>query len=673
MKRLTACVSLFLAVLLLAMAGMTACGIEKGTPTGEPSSESMGTTNQPTDEPTNQPTNEPTNQPTNEPTDEPTDEPTGLPTDGLEGETKGEAAEFNVIFALATVPPVIGAMESVLNGNHTFAIVERGKTFNGIDGLKYFHNVGFDPTNNKSTGFTQEEFEAMVNQIKALEKDYPGSRYTFYVQDGTALIAAGIAANAGVTKDRFHVYMVEDGTGAYAAVRNSYIKNKNVTATSDEPYEYYESYVATVKAQFDAVMAKTDNQKSDFVYNIAKAFALASLDNFTYYFQDQAKLIGILEEAGDATNKTELLAAVGAEGYAGDSETLHISVKYGKISEGVAKMSAAQKTDYLKLMYGEYYQDTYDTLMRSERADQAAPAEKLVYIGTRVKSYPALATDGRTFGVGGLAADATVPGTYAELDAKYKTSLLFGTESDYTAFLAVLNDPANYDSQISAEALRAAKVACFNVYINYMMNLKLTYALYGEQYDIIMKGHPREVIGEYTEWSQHYDAAYTENGEQKTYRYNQLMDKILLAFHANDSVGKYIGMVPYGTAAENLAYLGANISLTGLPSSTYAGYDTDVDVLSIFCVTNEDILGASSQVAERFEAGNLKYTLPGTDVEKKTAYYNTGNMLRAIAAIYAEDGNEAGAAQYRALFNTWLASLGMADGVLDEQGFIAIP
>lgn len=647
MKKLTKVFALFLALLMLCSACLIACTQDED----------------PTDAPSD----------TSEPSDNSSDEQPSTPLNALEGEKAGVSSEFNVIFALATVPPVIGAMESVLDGDHTFAIIERGKTFSGIAELAKFHNVGFDAANNKSTGFTQEEFEAMVEQVKSLEEIYPDSFYTFYVQDGTALIAAGIAANAGLSEDQFHVYMVEDGTGAYAAVRNSYIRNKTVNATADVVYENYLAQAAAAKAEFEGVMAKKNNVKSDFTYNIAKAFALASLDNFTYYFQDQAKLIGILEEAGDATHKTELLAAIGAQGYTGDGETVEIAVKYGKISEGVAKMTDSQKADYLKLMYGQYYQDTYDTLTRTERADEAAPADKLVYIGTRVLSYPALATDAAKFGVGGLAADATVPASYAELDAKYKTSLLFGTEADYTAFLAELNNEENYDEGISDEALRAAKVACFNVYINYMMNLKLTYALYGEKYDIVMKGHPREVIGAYEEWSQHYDAAYTEDGEQKSYRYNKLMDEVLLNFHASDSIGKYIGMVPYGTAAENLAYLGANISLTGLPSSTYAGYDTDVDVVSIFCVTNEDITGAASQVAERFEAGNLNYVLPGTTEEKPTDYYNVGNILEAIFSVYEEDGATESAAQYKALFDAWLAATHAGAVGIDNQGRPLMP
>ena len=35
---------------------------------------------------------------------------------------------YNVIFTLATIPPVIASLESIASGNETFALIERGKT-----------------------------------------------------------------------------------------------------------------------------------------------------------------------------------------------------------------------------------------------------------------------------------------------------------------------------------------------------------------------------------------------------------------------------------------------------------------------------------------------------------------------------------------------------------------
>jgi len=462
--------------------------------------------------------------------------------------------------------------------------------------------------------------------------------------------------------------MCEDGTGAYTALHNSYIKGKTVTAETDGVWENYVTQVQNVSAEFETVMSKTDNVHTDgmFSYNIGKAYALAALDNFTYYIQDEATVVSTLENTGDV--KTKLLSAFGVEGY--DTEVEYsLNLKYQKISQGIAKLTEEEKTDYLTLMYGAYYEDTYSTLTRATRGDEAAPKKKLVFIGARHNGYPKFASKA-DYGIGGLAADATIPASYAELDQKYKTALLFATEADYQVFLDQINNEENYSEDgaaVDAEAKRMAQVACFNNYIDYIYTLKFTYAAYGEDYDLIMKGHPREAIGCWKDWGSRYKVTY---GDSQTYVYDELMDNILLAFHANDSMGKYIGMVPYGTAAENLAYLGADIAICGLPSSTYNGYDTDVDVLFILAETKESISGTASQVAERYKAGNLLYTDKDGN-KKKTVFYNTGNACRKVAEIYAKLGYTDLAERYTQFYEGWLLQSHGEGAVMDWQGIVA--
>ncbi|MBO5415259.1 MAG: hypothetical protein J6A83_01355 [Clostridia bacterium] len=584
--------------------------------------------------------------------------PAPTPTRPDEGDTV-----YNIIFALATIPPVLSALDSIANGHETYAIIERGKTYNGIDKLEYFHNAGFDASNNYSAGFTETEFNAMVEQISSLKGD--NVFFNIYVQDGTALRGAAIAANAGLALDDFHIYMCEDGTGAYTALYNSYVKGKTVTADNDGILDNYIKQRNTVKEQFEAIMAKKDNKNSDTAlkYSITKAYALASLDNFTYYIQDEALVVDHLESVG-TDKKTALLSAFGADGYT-DTVDFSLNLKYQKISEAVSKLTEAQRTDYLSLMYGDYYEDTYNTLTRTERAGEAAPANKLVYIGTRHAEYPHFATD-TAYGIGGLAADATLPTSYAALDAKYKTALLFSSEADYNAFLAVINNPDNY-TETTDQLKEMAKVACFNVYIDYIFNLKMTYAIYGEDYDIIMKGHPRESLGCYDEWSERYKVTVGEGTSAVTYSYDKLMDTALVAFHNADSTGKFIGMVPYGTAAENLAYLGTSFSVCGLPSSTYTGYDTNIDVLFIANLINGNI-SDDNNVKERYEAGTLLYTAEdGSRVP--TVYYNIGNSLKAIAKIYRDLGDDANATAYTNLFNAWLTATHADASDINDQGF----
>lgn len=580
----------------------------------------------------------------------------------------GERTVYNVIFALATVPPVLAALDSIANGYETYAMIERGKTYNGIDSLEKFHNIGFDPSSNLSNGFTTKEFNDTVNAVKELREKDENAYFLFYVQDGTALRGAAVAANAGLGTDDFHVYMCEDGTGAYVALNNTYVNGKKVSADTDEVYEGYAEAVAKAKAEFETVMSKTDNKNGDaeLKYNIGKAFALAALDNFTYYLQDEASVIDVLESAEG--EKTLLLSAFGVEGYAANTE-LKLNLKYQKISEGISKLEESEKTAYLTLMYGQYYEDTYAALTREERAGEKAPLDKLVFIGARHNYYPHFASDEK-YGIGGLANDASVPQSYAELDEKYKMPFLFATEADYDAFLEVLNNADNYGDDATDEAKRLARVACFNIYIDYMFTLKLTYAVYGSDYDIIIKGHPREAIGSFSEWGNMYKIKLDE---ENVYVYDKLLDSALLAFHEKDSTGKYIGTVPYGTSAENLAYLGVDIAIGGLPSSTYNGYDTDVDVLFIIGETDQDIAGSGSadvysQVKARYEAGDLLYT--DADGKKQTTvFYNTGNVYKIVESILTEGRNDALAAQYRELFSNWLATVHPGATDIDAQGF----
>ncbi len=574
---------------------------------------------------------------------------------------------YNIIFALATVPPVLAALECISNGYPTYAIIERGKTYNGIDKIESFVNVGFDPANNLSTGFTTKEFTSMVNKVKELRDAEENSFFYFYAQDGTALRCAAIAANAGIPVEDFHIYMCEDGTGAYVQLKKHYIDGKEIGADKDEPYAEFEKILYEVGSNFTAVMSKTDNKNSDeaLKYSIKNAFALSVLPNFTYWLQDKSNAEGILA----AAKGSKLPGVFGVPGFENKTEYL-ANLKYQNISEKISTLSDTQKADYLTLMYGDYYEATYSALTRTERAGESAPAKKLVYIGSRHGLYPKFASDA-AYGIGGLEKTDAVPASYSALPEKYKTALLFDTEADYNAFLAVLSDSANYPENAPADVIAEIRAECFNLYINYIYSLKFTYLLYGADYDLIMKGHPREVIGAYGEWGNRYNVVRKtgegENEKEVKYCYDKLLDTALLAFHSSDSVGKFIGMVPYGTAAENLAYLGADIAICGLPSSTYLGYDLDVDVLFIAGETNESIDGDYSQVKDRYAAGTLTYSKDGADVP--AVYYNIGNTYKYAAQILKQAGDTSAAAEFENLFKAWLAANRSGASDIDAQGF----
>ena len=568
---------------------------------------------------------------------------------------------FNIVYALATIPPVLAALESISNGYETYAIIERGKTYSGIDKIEYFHNAGFDVSSNKSTGFSETEFIAMIDKVKELKAENGNSFFYFYAQDGTSLSCAAIAANAGLSAEDFHVIMCEDGTGAYRALYNDYVDGYEVEQTYDEVYESYVAKVESVLDDFNDIMQRTDNSilADELKYNIGNAYALAALPNFTYYLQDRA----IVENHIIASGSKKMLSAFGVEGNDMTVE-YKLNLKYQKISEAISKLSEKQRSDYLTLMYGSYYEATYAELTRTERAGETAPAKKLVYIGSRHREYPDFASD-KQYGIGGLVSSQKVPASYAELDDKYKTPFLFATEEDYNVFLSAMNDSTNFESDVSDEVKELAKNACFNLYIDYIFTLKFTYIKYGAEYDIIMKGHPREAVGSSEEWGNRYAVSY---GDKQSYVYDKLLDSALMAFHESDSIGKLIGMVPYGTAAENLAYLGVEIAIAGLPSSTYNGFDTDVDVMFIMAASNQTMADTDSQVKERFEAGNLTYTdKDGNAVN--AVYYNTGNVFKALAKYYESVGDTQNSLNYTAAFNSWLSKNHSGASDIDDWGF----
>ena len=656
MRTFTKITSLIMALIMLCM---VACSRSNKDP-------EQTTVEIPLDTPYDTPYDTPLDIPYDTATDTPYDTPLntlpGSPTETIPFTTAPENESvfvYNVIFALASIPPVLGALDSIESGYPTYAIIERGKTYNGIDSLENFHNVGFDVNNNLSNGFTDAEFNAMVAKVKELNGKTKNAFFVFYVQDGTALLGAAIAANAGLKRDQFHVYMCEDGTGAYHALYEKYIQNKTVNENTDEVYDNYVAKVKEAEAAFNKVMSKSDNKKGDFEYNIGLAYALAALGNFTYYLQNEEWIENTLRAAGD----TRLLSAFKVKGNDAPDD-YKLNLKYQKISEGIAKLTAEERTEYLTLMYGQYYEDTYRVLTRTERANEAAPERKLVFIGARHNGYPGFASNG-AYGIGGLSENEKVPESYAELDSKYKTRLLFETENDYNVFLEQLNKSENYVGEISDGIKDRVKAAAFNIYIDYIYTLKFTYAIYGEKYDLVMKGHPREVIGSYEEWGNRYKV--------EGYVYDKLLDSLLLAFHSEDSTGKYIGIVPYGTAAENLAYLGADIAIAGLPSSTYNGFDTDVDVLFIIKDTDQDIAGtgydeAASQVRVRYEAGNLLYT-DDSGNKQITVFFNTGNVYKATSEIYKNGGNLALADSYKTRLEAWLSAVHGDAKDIDAQGF----
>lgn len=574
---------------------------------------------------------------------------------------------YNIIFALATVPPVLAALDSIESGYETYAVIESGKTYSGIDKLESIRNAGFDPTSNLSNGFTSAEFNSMVAKLKELREAEENSFFYIYAQDGTALRAAALAANAGIPIEDFHIYMCEDGTGAYRSISENYIDGLNASSEADEPFEAFNASLNDAALKFTIIMTKQDNKNSDpdLKYDIKSAFALSVLPNFTYWFQDKASVDGILS----AAEGSRLPGIFGVEGF--DNTTmLTANLRYCSISEKMSELGEEQRREYLTLMYGDYYAETEAALTCTMRSGEEVPASKLIFIGSRLAYYPSFASDAE-YGIGGLGEGEAPAESYELLDERYKLPFLFGTKEDYDIFLAAIHDPASYPDNAPEDVIAEIGAACFDLYIDYIFTLKFVYSLYGGEYDLILKGHPREVLGAYSEWGERYSIKRTEgdgeNAREIKYSFDKLLDRLLLSFHEHDSIGRYIGTIPYGTAAENLAYFGADIAICGLPSTTYSGYDTDIEVLFVMAETDETIEGDASQVKDRYKAGNLTYRVGGE--ERDAIYFNTGNTYKYAMQILHEAGEGTAAESFEARYRAWLTANRAGASDIDAQGF----
>ena len=580
--------------------------------------------------------------------------------------------EYNIIFTLATIPPVLAALDSISNGNETYAFIERGKTFNGIEGVAGFNNIGFNKSNNASTGFNNEQLNTVIAKVKSLNV-HGNEKFKIYVCDHHVLMGFCVAAGAALKDTQYQIVLCENGGRTYEGLIGNYITDKTVDSSTDDPYDTFVEDVASVKAKIASTLSKT-NHKMNFEKGYNLAYPAATLSNVKYLIQDEVRIKNSLEGVGSEDYKTKLLSVFGLEENNKNAQ-LSMNLEFGSISNKVEKLTTAQKMNYLKLMYGEYYEDTHDTLTRTTLSDNTTkvPAEKLVFIGSRANSYPNVAKE-----FGYAVTDASqVPDSYAALNSIYKTDFLFGTAEDYQLFISELKKATNYENDTLPEQdlLDAIKVNCFNYYINYLFTLKFTYLKYGKDYDIILKGHPSEVLGEHETWTQHYNVKVNEND----YNYDKLYDNLLLSFHEKDSIGKYVGLIPFGTAAENLAYLGVHISLCGLPSGTYTGYEPSVDIKFVMSMVNTAI-DKDTNLSGRYADGTLlDHDKAGN--ESITAFYNIGNLYKQMIEYYSSEahGNSEYKAAYEEKFKAWLRAVNgldvnaNIDGYdVNEQGFLTI-
>ncbi len=576
--------------------------------------------------------------------------------------------KYNMIYTKATIPPVLSALYSIGNGYDTYALIERGKTYSGIaDSDAGFVNVGFDP-NKSETSFTRDNYADMLNKIKELNV-FGNEKFIIYLRDADLYYGYLFVRDAGLTENQYEIVMCEDGTQLYNWFRATFINGKTASQDSDQPYDAFVELATWANEYRQTVLDNKELEMYDLNCEWDFVIPATTLENVKLCMQDKEQLIGMLDSISVDGYKSKLINLLKGE----EVDGYKLNVQSENISQLVSSLDSTKKQNYIELMYGDYYEDTYNTLTRTKLSDgvTTVPQKKLVFIGSKFNNYPKWASSD-AYGIGGAKTVEDVPDNYAQLDQKYKHPLLFATQADYDSFISTFNSADSWATEPSQTQKDAIKVAAFNDYINYMFAFKYVYAMNRNKFDIIIKGHPAESIGGYDGWNNKYPL--------EGYYYAKLVNALLVNFHSNDSVGKFISMIPYGTSAENLAYLalGDNLSIGGLSSSTYNGYDRSVDVRFILASIDTDITTSSLNLYGRYNDGSLVFHENG---EKKiTELINNGNLYKNLFEYYTAQSQTSYANMYKDLYENWLrvqCKLEGSDSLegygVDKQGFIIRP
>ena len=547
------------------------------------------------------------------------------------GDDAEQKNNYNVIATVASIPPVIASLESIQNGYETYAWIERGKTYSGIELVDKFNNIGFDATKNGTTGLTSNNVATILGAVEQIFDRDENAFVNFYCVDYNAYAIYGIASKARLADDQFKITMIEDGRGGYADVQTAFIDGYE---TADAVYD---AYVGKVQACNETLSnIKSTYGADETLYSIidhSSAIALASNPNFEYVMQSKNSLEYIL-------NSNEKIA--GSKLYQAlrltenTSNVPQANIRFKSINEYVQGLKAEQKETYLKLMFGNERENTENMFSRTQVNGIEVPQKKLVFIGGRVSQSNKGLVDDLT------SLDEFTCG-YESLALQYKE--VFATENDYNIILNVVNA-----SNVSDKA----KIQALNVYIEYVYTLKLTKRFYGDEYDVLFKGHPSEIVNDISYWRDSM-YSYVEKAPDDTVIstevYKQLEYDMVQKFYAEDSEGKTIGILPGGVPAENFAYISEGFALCGLPSSTYTGYEKSTIIEFVITGGKETLMNQENFAARQVE-GSLVWQ-KGDDANFTPLMLNKGKLYLTLAEKY-ENTNTELANYFSNKFNAWL-------------------
>ena len=616
---------------------------------------------------------------------------------------------YNIIFAGGNIPPMTAVLMAVKNGYETYVYTDRGRSFAGVELVDGFHNMGFDTEIVQSLD-DEKAFNTAVSCIKNIKTKDDTSFFNIYTGESRGFKCAAIAANAGLGKDDFHIFMLEDGIDSYKkfaanygqdAARqqicdflvsilkrkwlcgkisdriysavNSVSAGKGVLSNSAKKFLEKLSEKRVVNAQnyvkktLNKILSATSNRydNPDFSADYRWPFFLAEHENFTYCLQDEKKVENIVRASGNNALKQIFDTE-------GNGKNSLINMEYKNLSRRAAELDDRKKEQYLTVMFGGHGKEIYSLFGRKERCGEPAPQKKLVYVSSRLDTMFVKPVTNRVYGLGALSETAVFPTDYSQLPDKYKTIFLFNEEN-----YGILSEAAAELDKIKdapEEIIVKAKARVFNLYADYVFTAKLIYLLYGDRYDILVKNHPRTDIGCSFDWNDYYRIPY---GDGKVVDYGRILDSALQKFHREDNVGRYIGVINGSLSTECFEYIDAQVSFCGQPSSVYNGLSDNADIPFIIVDSDISVAGEDSAhvsysaVSGRYNSGKMKYT--GEDGNRvDTVFYNTGNVLKACSRAAADRGEKALAEFYDSLFINWLEKKYPQAKDIDNQGFAVV-
>lgn len=513
------------------------------------------------------------------------------------GNNGGDPQHYNIIFTNSSNPPTLSALLSIKSDDPTYAYVQRGNTYYGIENVESFTNIGFD-IEKQTNPVTQAEVAKVSDAVKQIARKKKNSTFTIYVTDYNAYGAFAAAYQAGLDDDDFNVVMVEDGSGSYSKdnFTSKYITNK----TLEESNAYFESVVQSAKDNV-AALKKNPNALGDTVaMQDYQAWAgLATLKNASFYGNSIGNYTSQFLTAG-------LTDALFYKSINNESSTgYNLKMAEGNSSVLYEGLTAAQKSEYLKLIGGDA---VVSTLRRTQDIKgNPVSSKKFVIVGSRMISNTLNMMPNITSAEELIAYDNIA--TNGSDALKEVVSTVFTNKDDYNQVLTILNDEKSAFTD-------AQKVAAFNLFAENKFMFQIIYQNYGGDRDVIFKGHPSEVVTD--------EGCFTKNNYECTGgSYEKVIYKLINNFFNNDSIGSKIGVALGGCSMDNYAFFGdLDYAIGGSYSTTYASYNKNTPIDLVM----------SADARNAYDIGNARYlegTLKDTD-GNVTTYLNTGSMYQLL-------------------------------------------